>query len=158
MPEIAFRPVERADLPMLAGWLSDPRVAQWWGDPDRQIAMIAEDLALPEMRQLIAFRDDVPLGYAQCYPAHHWPAPHLADVPADGIAIDLFNGPQGWGRGGTWLGALADLLLQDSPVLVIDPPHDNLRAIRAYRKAGFRGDSVRSDSEGQLTRIMTRRR
>ncbi|MBK4214836.1 GNAT family N-acetyltransferase [Paracoccus caeni] len=158
MPDYAFRPVTRDDLPMLAEWLRQPEVAAWWGGPDRQISLVTEDLDSPAMEQVLALRDGVPLGYAQYYPAHHWPAPQFAHLPADTIAIDVFGGPQGWGHGGQWLRALGDLLLLDTPILAIDPDPENTRAIRAYEKAGFTGDEIRTDSEGHPARIMTRRR
>ena len=158
MPDYVFRPVTQADLPMLAEWLRDPRVAEWWQGPDRQIALVREDLADGLMRQVIALTRDLPLGYAQSYPAHHWPAPHFADLPPDTVALDVFGAPQGWGHGGAWLRALGDLLLQDASTLAIDPHPENLRAIRAYEKAGFSGDRMARDGEGSPVRVMTRRR
>ncbi|MCT4334664.1 acetyltransferase [Paracoccus sp. YLB-12] len=159
MPDdYSFRPVTRADLPTLADWLRDPVVAEWWEGPDRQIALVSEDLGNPVMRQLIAFLGSTPLGYAQYYPAHHWLAPHFADLPAEAVAIDVFGAPQGRGHGGAWLRVLCDRLLEDAPLLVIDPDPANLRAIRAYEKAGFAGDSIRIDSEGHPVRVMTRHR
>lgn len=65
MAEYRFRPAGKADLPMLAGWLGDPVVAEWWEGPDRQIALVAEDLGNPVMRQVIACHGETPLGYAQ---------------------------------------------------------------------------------------------
>src|ERR1700710_2221814 len=29
-PAIAFRPLQRADFDLLAGWLAEPLVARWW--------------------------------------------------------------------------------------------------------------------------------
>ncbi|MDP5306786.1 GNAT family N-acetyltransferase [Paracoccus spongiarum] len=158
MPDYRFRPVTRADLPMLADWLRDPVVAAWWPGPDRQIALVAEDMANPVMRQVIASLGGTPVGYAQYYPARHWPAPHFADLAPDAVAIDLFAAPLGLGQGGAWLRALGDLLLDQAPLLAIDPAPANLRAIRAYEKAGFSGDAIRIDSEGQPVRVMTRHR
>ncbi|RJL18005.1 GNAT family N-acetyltransferase [Paracoccus siganidrum] len=158
MPDYAFRPVRRDDLPMLAEWLRQPRVAAFWQDPDHQLALVTEDLDNPAMRQLIALHGDRPVGYAQHYPAHHWPAPHFAHLPSDAIAIDVFAAPAGFGHGGAWLRALGDLLLGQATVLVIDPDPENLRAIRAYRKAGFAGAHVALDAEGHPVRIMTRLR
>lgn len=143
---------------MLAEWLRQPPVAEWWPGPDRQIALVSEDLDNPVMHQVIASRDDLDLGYAQYYPAHHWPAPHFAGLPADSLAIDVFGAPQGRGHGGAWLRALGDQLLANVSTLAIDPATDNLRAIRAYEKAGFRGDAIREDGEGRPVRVMTRRR
>lgn len=158
MPDHVFRPVTEADLPMLADWLRQPRVAEWWQSPGREIRLIREDLGHMVLRQVIACRGDTALGYAQYYPAHHWPAPHYADLPGDAIAIDVFGSPHGWGQGGAWLRALGDLLLRDASVLAIDPHPDNLRAIRAYEKAGFSGNRIATDGEGLTVRVMTRRR
>ncbi|WP_313351547.1 GNAT family N-acetyltransferase [Paracoccus sp. (in: a-proteobacteria)] len=157
MAEFGFRPVTRADLPMLADWLRQPEVARWWPGSD-ELAGIEQDLDEPAMRQVIAFGDDVPLGYAQYYPPHHWSAPHFADLAPDAIAVDCFSGPEGFGRGGDWLRALADSLLEQAALLVIDPDPRNLRAIRAYEKAGFRGEELRPSENGTLARIMTRHR
>ena len=88
------------------------------------------------MRQRIVVRDGAALAYTQSYPAHHWPAPHFAGLPADAVALDVFSGPDGMGQGGAWLRALGDLLLLDCSTLAIDPAPENQRAIAAYRKAG----------------------
>ncbi len=158
MPDYGFRPVTRADLPMLAEWLATGQVALWWLDPEHQRVLVVEDLDNPAMRQLIVLHDDTPIAYAQHYPAHEWPAPHFADLPQDAIAIDVFSGPAGMGHGGAWLRLLGDRLLQQAPLLVIDPDPGNLRAIRACEKAGFSGHEIRPDGEGQPCRILTRRR
>ena len=157
-PDYGFRPVTRSDLPMLAEWLRDPQTAAWWPDPDHQLTLVTEDLIEPAMRQLIALLGETPVGYAQCYPAHHWPAPHFHDLPRDTIAIDVFGAPDARGHGGAWLRALGDVLLAETGTLAIDPSPDNQRAIRAYEKAGFHGGAIRRDGEGQATRVMTRLR
>lgn len=143
---------------MLADWLAAPPVAEWWGDPAEQLALIAEDLDNPAMTALIALAGGDPIAYAQHYPAHHWNAPHFHDLPPDAVAIDAFSAPQGMGQGGAWLDALARRLLESAPVLVIDPEPDNLRAIRAYEKAGFSGAEIRPSEDGSPARILTRRR
>lgn len=160
MPDYSFRPVTAADLAMLAEWLRDPQVSAWWQGPDRQITLVREDLADGIMRQVIALWRGEPVGYAQSYPAHHWPAPHFADLPRDSIAIDVFGAPQGQGpgHGGAWLRQLGDDLLAVASTLVVDPDPGNLRAIGAFRKAGFSGDLVRADAGGHPVRLMTRRR
>ena len=40
----SFRPVVRADLPLLRRWLKTPEVVRWWGDPDEEFMFIEEDL------------------------------------------------------------------------------------------------------------------
>ncbi len=158
MPDYGFRPVTRDDLPMLAGWLRDGRVAAWWEGPEHQLALVTEDLDNPAMTQLLVQADGVPIGYAQHCPAQAWPAPHLVGLPPDAVAIDVFSAPEGFGHGGAWLRALGDLLLRRVSVLAIDPDPGNARAIRAYGKAGFAGGAVLVDGEGQPVRLMTRLR
>lgn len=158
MPDDSFRPMTRADLPMLADWLASPEVAQWWPGPAHQQALLNEDLDRPEMAQLIVLLDGQPIAYAQHYPAQRWPAPHFAHLPEDAIAIDVFSGPAGRGHGSRWLRALGDLLLRQSPVLAIDPDAENARAIRAYENAGFSGSEIRPDAKGHPVRVMTRLR
>ena len=47
------------------------------------------------------------------------------------------------GHGSAFLRLLAERLrAEGAPVVAIDPDVGNLRARRAYRKAGFRGDAV----------------
>lgn len=158
MDKFRFREVTRADLPMLADWLRQPAVAEWWGDPGEQLGLVTEDLDEPAMTQLIASRGDRAMGYAQHYPAHHWQAPHFADLPADCIAIDCFSGPDGFGQGRHWLRALSDRLLAGASCVVIDPDPDNLRAIRACRHAGFGGDRVQPCEDGSPACVLTRHR
>lgn len=160
MAEFTFRPMSDADLPMLAGWLRAPEVSQWWTDPDRQIADLSEVLADARLTPLIVLRDGVPIAYAQVSVASLWQAPHYdaLDAPAGALALDVFAGPAGMGLGGDWLDALARHLLEDAPALIIDPDPANLRAIRAYQKAGFCGERVIANEEGQPARMMTRYR
>jgi aminoglycoside 6'-N-acetyltransferase len=81
-----------------------------------------------------------------------WPQPHLAGLPAGTRAIDAFVGEPGMlgcGHGAHFLRLLAERLRHEgAPVVAIDPDVDNLRARRAYAKAGFRGDSVVDTGEG----------
>lgn len=158
MDRVAFRPVTSDDLPLLEDWLNDPRVSRWWRGAQAQLAGIADDLGEPAMRQWLVLLDGSPAAYVQFYPAHHYGAPHFAGLPPDALALDCFSGPLGFGHGAEWLEALAGRLLVESPVLVIDPEPDNLRAIRAYEKAGFAGDVLLQSEDGTLARVMTRHR
>lgn len=160
MAEYVFRPMTAADLPMLADWLRTPDVADWWADPDRQVAELPDKLADARMTPLIVQRDGKPIAYAQVSDAAQWQAPHYdaLNTPTGTLALDVFAGPDGMGHGGEWLDALARHLLADVPALIIDPDPENLRAIRAYQKAGFQGDTVFANEEGQPARMMTRYR
>jgi aminoglycoside 6'-N-acetyltransferase len=136
-----FRLFVRADLRMVARWLRTPEVVRWWGDPEEQEALVTQDLDEPLMRQWIVEHERFPFAYAQAYPAHAWPQPHLAHLPAGTAVIDAFIGEPamlGHGHGRRFLRHLAKrLLAEGTPVVAIDPALDNHRARRAYAHAGF---------------------
>jgi aminoglycoside 6'-N-acetyltransferase len=142
----AFRPAVRADLPMLRRWLRTPEVLRWWGDAEEQEALLREDFAEPAMVMRIVSFDGRPFAYAQDYEVHAWPQPHFAHLPQGARAIDSFIGEPdmiGRGHGATFLRLLAErLLTQGASILAIDPDRNNVRARRAYARAGFRGDTV----------------
>ncbi len=158
LADYGLRAMVAADLPMLAGWLATPELVRWWGDPAEQLALVTEDLDNPLMDQRIALRGGEAFGYLQSYPAEAWPAPHLADFPYGTVAVDCFVGPtalRGRGHGSAMLRLYADALLaQGAAAVVIDPDPDNERAVRAYRRAGFRDVALRPDGDGEMTLVM----
>ena len=143
---------------MLDAWLRTPEVARWWGDPDRQAALLREDLSEPRMAMEIVSLDGEPFAYAQNYDVHAWPQPHFAHLPGGSRAIDAFIGEPamiGRGHGAAFLKMLAlRLVEQGAPVVAIDPDVDNWRARRAYEKAGFRVDAVVETGEGPAARMI----
>ena len=147
-----FRPFTHADLGRAAAWLRTPEAVRWWGEPDEQLALLAEDLGSPLMRQWIVEHGRRPFAYVQAYPAHAWPAPHLAHLPEWSEAIDAFIGEPdmlGIGHGGRFLRQFAQMLVDaGAPVVAIDPDVDNWRARRAYARAGFVGDEIVETGEG----------
>jgi aminoglycoside 6'-N-acetyltransferase len=152
MPEYSFCPFTADDLAMAARWLRCPEVVRWWGDPTEQLALLAEDLDEPAMRQWIVACDGRPFAYAQAYEAHAWPQAHLACLPRGAQVIDAFIGEPdflGRGHGSAFLRRLAERLLADgAPFIAIDPELENLRARRAYARAGFVGDLPVETSDG----------
>lgn len=148
----SFRPATADDLPMLRVWLRTPEVVRWWGDPDKEAAILAADLDEPAMTKRIVSFEGRPFAYVQHYEVGAWPQPHFAGLPAGSRAVDAFIGEPdmlGCGHGRAVLRLLAERLMTDgAPMVAIDPDVDNLRARRAYEKAGFRGDLVVETGEG----------
>jgi aminoglycoside 6'-N-acetyltransferase len=147
-----FRPFTSVDLPMVARWLRTPEVIRWWGQPEEQLALVAEDLDNPLMRQWIVAYDGIPFAYAQAYAAHAWPQSHLLPLPAGAEVIDAFIGEPtmlGRGHGSSFLRALALMLIAEgASAVAIDPDSDNHRARRAYARAGFVGEEIVETKEG----------
>ena len=148
----AFRPFTCADLPTAARWLQTPEVVRWWGDPDEQLALLTEDLDEPLMRQWIVEFEGRPFAYVQAYAPASWPQLHLQDLMADSVVIDAYIGEPdmlGRGHGNAFLRAFVQMLMKDgASAVVIDPDAENLRARRAYARAGFVEQQVVETADG----------
>jgi len=161
-PAFRFRPVTRADAPMLHDWLCRPHVAEWW-TPTPTLAMIEEEIderldpASP-VKSYIALLDGEPVGYIQSYIAMGsgggwWPDER--DPGVRGIDQYLANvGQLGRGIGTAMVRAFVEGLFADPAVTRIqtDPSPANGRAIRCYEKAGFeaKGEIVTPDGAALL--------
>ncbi|MEZ5754071.1 MAG: GNAT family N-acetyltransferase [Paracoccaceae bacterium] len=153
-----FPRLTRADYPLMRGWLAQPHVRAWWGDPEEEIALIDSDLEQgPTDMRLVALEGQ-PFAYVQDYPAHHWPMPHYADFPDGTRAVDTFLGDPGFlgqGHAARYLRQrCGDLLAQGATAIVIDPSPDNERAVRAYRRAGFTPRGLATNEEGKPALVM----
>jgi len=158
MGDYALRAFTADDLPMMAQWLPMPAVRAWWGDPDTELALVTEDLQNPPMDQRIASFNRTPFGYLQSYPCAAWGAPQFHDQPKDARAMDVLIGLPamlGQGHGTTMVRLYAETLLTEgAPAVIIDPDPANLRAIHAYRRAGFRDIAVRPGEDGDPVLVM----
>ncbi|MGD9915587.1 MAG: GNAT family N-acetyltransferase [Rhizobiaceae bacterium] len=147
---IGFMPVAAEHYPLIRKWLNEPHVAEWWGEEDEEIGFIRDmvegrDTTRPFLIQL----DGKPVGYIQYWHVGHhqneeWIKDHpwLAELPSEAIGIDLSIGEAGLlsrGVGSTALSSFVERLAADGyRHIIIDPDPKNLRAVRAYEKAGFR--------------------
>jgi aminoglycoside 6'-N-acetyltransferase len=150
-PLYEFRPMTTADLPLIERWLAEPHVRQWWGDPAEQYALVSGDLDEPAMDQYIVTAGGTPFGYLQCYDLTAWNSGFGAQ-PAGTRGIDLFIGDVDMiarGHGSALLRSFVeDRLRRGAPRMVTDPDPANVRAIRAYEKAGFVRDRLVKTPDG----------
>lgn len=156
--EYGFRDLSEADLPMVAKWLATPELVRWRGDPAEQLALVTEDLDNPLMDQKLVAYQAQDFAYVQHYPCHAWGAPHLDHFPVGTLAMDACIGvPEmlGHGHGAAFLRQrAAQLISGGAPAVVIDPSPDNIRAVRAYRAAGFIGDKIVPCEDGTPVIVM----
>jgi aminoglycoside 6'-N-acetyltransferase len=147
----AFRPMTSDHLPMIRRWLKTPEVVRWWGDPDEQYALVSGDLGHPDMDQFTVAVDDRPFGYIQCYALSTWNQ-GFGPQPTATRGIDQFIGEPGMigrGHGSAFIRQFVEnLLVSGVPRIVTDPDPENIRAVRAYAKAGFQSDRVVETSDG----------
>ena len=137
----SFRPMTPADLPMTDRWLRTPDVAMWWGDPEEQQDLLADDLGDPNMALWIVSFEGRPFAYLQDYDPSAWDMHHFAYLPAGARGIDQFIGDPDMinlGHGSAFVRQHVEALFaRGVPAVGVDPDPDNPRAIRAYEKAGF---------------------
>jgi aminoglycoside 6'-N-acetyltransferase len=150
-PVYAFQAMVPDDLPVIRRWLETPEVVRWWGEPDEQYALVRGDLDHPDMDQFIVAVDDHPFGYIQCYALSTWNQ-GFGPQPEATRGIDQFIGEPGMigrGHGSAFIRQFVEnLLMSGIPRIVTDPDPDNIRAVRAYAKAGFQNDRVVETPDG----------
>ena len=154
-PGYISRAMTVADLPLIRSWLQAPEVVRWWGDPDEQYALVSGDLDHPDMDQfivsLVVSLGEKPFGYIQCYALSAWNQAFGAPPPAT-RGIDQFIGEPamiGRGHGSGFIRQFVDgLLAAGIPRVVTDPDPDNVRAVRAYARAGFQSERVVDTPDG----------
>jgi aminoglycoside 6'-N-acetyltransferase len=147
---IGFVPVDPSHYALLGEWLSAPHMREWWGDPEEELGSIRDMVeGRDTTRPFIMTLDGEPVGYIQYWSVgdHQNAAwirdnPWLAELPADTVGIDLSIGDPGnlsKGIGSAALGKFVAMLRDRGyHTIIIDPDPANLRAVRAYEKAGFR--------------------
>jgi aminoglycoside 6'-N-acetyltransferase len=150
-PEYVFRPMSAGDLSLVQRWLETPEVVRWWGRADEQYALVSSDLDHPDMDQFIVALGEQPFGYIQCYPLSTWNQ-GFGSQPSATRGIDQFIGKPdmiGCGHGSGFIRQFVDALLgQGIPRVVTDPDPDNVRAVHAYAKAGFRSERLVDTPDG----------
>lgn len=148
-----FRPLTRADFPLLAEWLAQPHVARWWNHEttaealERDFGGIADGTEPGE--DLLALLDGVPVGLVQRsrlddYADYLEEFAALTAVPHAAVTIDYLVGdPERVGRGlGT---AMIRAVVADTwrtrpgaSTLLVAVVAANERSWRALERAGFR--------------------
>ena len=66
-PEFRFRPLARADLPLVHDWINRPHVAEWWDD-QRDLESVLRTFGDSAMiRMFLVYLDQDAIGYIQVY-------------------------------------------------------------------------------------------
>jgi len=150
-PHYTFRELRRDDLKVIAKWLAEPHVAQWWGDPAKGLQEIEAALGDIATEPVMVEMDGRPIAYLQNYDPHLEDDHPYQDQPTGTLGLDISIGvPELVGKGhgsGIIRQFAAELFAEGVPRLIVDPHPDNVRAIRAYSRAGFEAFDTRTTTE-----------
>jgi aminoglycoside 6'-N-acetyltransferase len=131
---------------MLVRWRAEPEVIRWWGAWQHAKAEFEAHLADPAMAMWIVEhvapgQPSRPFAYAQDYDCRAWDPHPFSHLPSGARGVDQYIGEPDMldrGHGTAFLREQCDrLFAEGAPAIGTDPHPDNLRAIRAYEKAGF---------------------
>ena len=135
---IVLRPVTESDLPRLMEILREPAVAARWSEPDDESdrRLLAGDDA-DESERITTYA--IVLGEAVIGWIAGWEK-LVADCRHAGIDLFLATAHQGNGFGPEAIRLVCRFLVEERGHhrITIDPAADNVHAIRAYEKVGFR--------------------
>lgn len=173
---IHFTPLQDAHFPLLLKWLETPHVNAWW-DMDIQWTpqlikekfgsyvhgyKLEQGVRKPFQAYIICM-NDVPMGYIQLYNAHEFPRDYpdgLEELPTSLAALDFFIGEEeylGKGLGSHILKRFLEEYVDPFyDACFVDPDTANIRAIRAYEKAGFK--AIKTIQEGSMTWMVRKTR
>ena len=136
-----FIPLAHSHLPVIGRWLTEPHVARWYDSPAAALGHIECHIDEPEIECFLVQLDGRSIGYIQAYDPHAYPNHPYRDQAFGTRGIDQFIGePElvGCGHGPRFIRKfILRLFDRGVPRVVTDPDPENIRAVRAYEKAGF---------------------
>lgn len=150
MADVALRPMRRDDFPVMATWLREPLVEEWWHDdptPEGLERRYGRDLdAGGRTRLRIATLDGEPVGFVQWYAFADEPeyaeelAPAVAVAPG-AFSVDYLIGRAEHRRRGlaaSMLRQACDGAWADGATELVVPVHEeNVGSRRLLERAGF---------------------
>lgn len=154
--QIRFEKLKISDFDLLHRWLNQRHLAKTWGEQkawsfndikNKYLSYVhgykLENQKKITIHSFIIYCANHPIGYIQYYNAYDFPRDEpLVDLPTNLAAIDIYIGETDYLNKG--LGVIAinnfvtNIVLRDFSNCLVDPDIDNVQAIHAYEKAGFK--------------------
>ncbi len=159
MPNLSLQPLIFPDLELLVSWFAQPHVKQWWRDnlsADQIRVKYGTRIGSSEIVPMIIYAAEKPIGLIQYYWAtkEEWP-----DQPEGTVGLDLFIGDpecvgKGYGPDALKLLIAQLLTLPRTKKIIIDVDPQNVRAQRAYEKAGFKFVKQVISADGAVANLL----
>jgi aminoglycoside 6'-N-acetyltransferase len=150
---LSWRPLIAGDLPMLAGWLREPRVARWWNH-ETTLEGVERDFGASTRGEepgedLVVLLDGRPIGLLQrseiCdYPQDLAKFSAVIEVPVGAVELDYFiayPALRGRGLGSCMIAAAVEDTWNsypDAPAVLVAVVAANVASWRALEKAGLK--------------------
>ncbi|MFE9427221.1 GNAT family N-acetyltransferase [Kitasatospora sp. NPDC006697] len=143
--DFRLRPVDEGDLPLIARWMNDPAVAEFWelaGPAELTWRHVRPQLEPgSHSRPYLGLLDGEPVSYWEVYRADRDRlASYYPARPGD-VGVHLLLGPpgaRGRGLGALLIDAVAEELLAEHSRVVAEPDLRNHASVRSFERAGFR--------------------
>lgn len=158
MRNYGFHPIAESDVPQLRHWLQMPHVKLWWGDADKQVALIEQDMDDDHIQMLIVELAGRPFAYIQHHDIHPHERPEFGDLPLGTRVISTFVGdPEflGQGHAAGYIETFLKHLRLHYPLIAVSASTTDTRAIGVYTQAGFRKRRLAPTRDGKLVQVMT---
>lgn len=153
-----FRPLTPEDLPLMRHWLAMPHVRVWWGDVERNIALMAQDMHNPEINMQVVALVDRPFAYLHHHDVRAFAMPEFADLSMGTRAMNTFVGDPdylGQGHAAGFISTCIQGLRMNYPMVAAAPLTNDARQIGIYEQAGFRKRRLAPTRNGSLVQVMT---
>jgi ADP-ribose pyrophosphatase YjhB (NUDIX family)/RimJ/RimL family protein N-acetyltransferase len=161
---ITFEPLHESHFPLLLKWLETPHVKKWWDQDVKYTLELVrekygsyvkgyklEDGQQKPIQGFIIYSSQNPVGYIQIYNAYDFPrSMSLLGLPENLGAFDIFIGEAAVLQQGLGSKAILEFLRQHGKLythIFVDPDSNNVAAIKAYEKAGFKVLSEQQDTK-----------
>ena len=147
-PDVTIRLARDSDAELISGMTHAPEVHQFWGGRTITVQEASAKYTgrrVPEVVSYVICERVQPVGYLQ------------ASKRDERYGVDMFIAAEAQGRGIGPRAARAIAIELTRPgwsPLTADPVVDNLRAINAWRAAGFEATGEVGQDEGRATQIM----
>ena len=151
---IDFKQLHQNDFQLLHEWFKEPTInllyaeGKTWSIKNIENKYLPRILALDKVPSFIIYSNNKAIGFIQYYClSEHYPegiqkeSSLFQSYQANRIAaIDLLiatHENRGQGLGVVIINQFINEFLSDFHLVVVDPNHDNIRAIRCFEKSGF---------------------
>lgn len=159
---IEFKPLHQDDLQLLYQWFQEPTInllyarRQTWSLKDIENKYLPRLTGHDNVPSFIIYSNNKPIGFIQYYClSEHYPEGIQKESslfknyqPNQIAGIDLFiatHENRGQGLGGDIINQFINEFLSNFCLIVVDPYHDNIQAIRCYKKSGFEHSDYSDD-------------